>query len=269
MSETAYVHGTDPAEQDRLSRLNRMTNAAFEQFLGLNGGERVMEIGSGLGILAEEVAGGLPRGFFAGVEYSPEQLAAMRRRRRELRGPAPNAFFCRGDARALPFLTSSFDLVYMRYVLEHVGNPEQVLREAHRVLRDGGRLRVQENNILAVDVDPDCPVFMRVWRQLAVLQQRMGGDALIGKRLFGLLRRAEFRNIELSVQPEVHYQGSEYFHPWIENLIEIIEGIRERLLAERLATSNEVNDAIKELRAVENDADGAAFFYWNRAAAEK
>jgi ubiquinone/menaquinone biosynthesis C-methylase UbiE len=38
----------------------------------------------------------------------------------------------------LPFDDESFDLVFSRYVLEHVGNPAELLHEVYRILRPGG-----------------------------------------------------------------------------------------------------------------------------------
>lgn len=45
-----------------------------------------------------------------------------------------------GDAHNLPFKDESFGGIILQMVLEHVADPKQVLQEAHRVLRPGGRL---------------------------------------------------------------------------------------------------------------------------------
>ena len=48
--------------------------------------------------------------------------------------------FVQADARAMPFPNNEFDGVWTIWVLEHVPNPEQALREIRRVLKPGGLL---------------------------------------------------------------------------------------------------------------------------------
>lgn len=261
MTKAAYIHGTDGEEQGRLALLNRLTNEAFVNFLGVREADAVLEIGSGLGILARDVAARAREVW--GVEYSEEQLSKAERDGRM------NLRFVRGDAHALPFEDESFDLVYCRYVLEHVADPPRVLREMRRVLRAGGRARVQENNILANILDPPCPRFEKVWRSFAELQRHLGGDALIGGRLFSLFKRAGFRQVELSIQPEIHYAGEPTFGAWMENVAGNVRGGARGLIDEGLATREDVEGALAELREFAARDDASMIFYWNRAAGVK
>lgn len=52
-----------------------------------------------------------------------------------------------GDINALPFRDASFDVVYGRWLLEHLENPGIALREFHRVLKPGGRAALFTTNI--------------------------------------------------------------------------------------------------------------------------
>ena len=69
-----YVHGTKPEEQERLTKLNDILNEACLRELNLRGGERVLDVGSGLAQFTRRMAkaAGKPA---VGVEYSPAQIA--------------------------------------------------------------------------------------------------------------------------------------------------------------------------------------------------
>lgn len=263
MADATYIHGTDPDEQQRLAALNRMTNGAFLDFLTLEPQQEVLEIGSGLGILAAEAADRVPRGRVVGLERSADQLAKVPR-------DVPNLSFVQGDAHALPFDDGGFDVVYCRYLLEHVADPVRVLREAHRVLRFGGRICLQENDISLVRHDPATPAFYKVWTAFARLQTQLGGDALIGRTLFRLLREAGFGgDVVLSTCPEVYWFGQPGFGPWLVNLIGNIRSGQTGLIEHGLVTLDEVNLAIGELEALIANSHGSTWFYWNRGVAIK
>lgn len=258
MAQAQYIHGTHGAEQQRLAGLNRLTNGPFVEFLRLRPTDRVLEVGSGLGMLADEVSRRVPEGECVALEYAVEQLQAAR-------ASFPHLRMARGDAHALPFGDRRFDVVYCRYLLEHVGDPLGVLREMRRVLVDGGRAVAQENNILVNVFDPPCPRFDEVWGKFAALQRRLGGDALVGRRLLGLFQQAGFADVVLSIQPEVHWSGRPTFRPWVENLLNNVLGAAEPLERHGLAGADDLRRVEAEVRQFMARDDAAAIFYWNRA----
>jgi SAM-dependent methyltransferase len=259
MPDTTYIHGTDPDEQVRLARLNDLTNTAFIAFLRVAPGSRVLEVGSGLGILAAQIATSVPGARVVGIERSADQLAAARR--------VEGVSYVQGDAHALELADASFDLAYCRYLLEHVADPRRVLAELRRVVRPGGRVAAQENDISLSRLDPPCLCFEKVWSAFARHQQRLGGDPFIGRRLFRIFRSAGFKDVELSVQPDIHWQGSPGFSAWVENLAGNVRGARDGLIASELSTPAEVDEAISELSSLAQLPDASAQFVWNRAVA--
>lgn len=50
------------------------------------------------------------------------------------------------DSLPLPFKPQTFDLVVLRHTLEHLFSPKRVLKEVHRVLREGGWVAVEVPN---------------------------------------------------------------------------------------------------------------------------
>jgi ubiquinone/menaquinone biosynthesis C-methylase UbiE len=260
MSGATYIHGTGPDEQARLVRLNALTNRTFIDFLRAPAGSRVLEVGSGLGILAAEVAAAAATQVI-GVEYAWPQVAKAAAHDQVRR--------VQGDGHRLPLRDNAFDVVYARYVLEHVGDPAHVLAEMRRVLRPGGHVALLENDISLIRFDPPCPAFEQVWDAFTTLQRQLGGDALIGRRLFRLLHEAGFAHIELSFQPEAHWQGSPDFEAWITNIIGNVDSGRQALVRTGLSTMPQIDAAIGELSALTTRPEASAGFNWNRARAAK
>ena len=130
--KATYIHGTDATEQHRLVELNRLTNGPFIEFLGVRPDTSAIEVGSGLGILAADVAEAAANVRVVGVELSSVQLpASVVVVASHLSRLTHTPFQCGDD---------SFDLAYARYLLEHVSDPRAVLAEMRRVLRPGGRV---------------------------------------------------------------------------------------------------------------------------------
>jgi ubiquinone/menaquinone biosynthesis C-methylase UbiE len=191
------------------------------------------------------------------VEQSVEQI------RNAATDPAVQ--YIQSDAHRLEFADGSFDLVYARYVLEHVARPETVLREMRRVTRRGCRVVACENDESLLRFDPECAVFGAVWKAFQQHQQNLGGDSHIGRRLYGLFRRAGLSSVELSVQPEIHWQGSAGFVPWLKNLIGNVESARKGLIQSGLCSEQEIDAGIAEVTALFQNDQASSVFVWNRA----
>ncbi len=96
---------------------------------------RVLDIGWGAGDL---LAGLRERGHAGiGLDIADSALQAAK----EVGVPGTRA-----DHSSAPFRNESFDLVMMYHLLEHIPNPDTAIREAWRLLADGGRLILQVPN---------------------------------------------------------------------------------------------------------------------------
>ena len=133
-----YIHGSAPAEQSRLSRLNDLLNEASLRELGLRGGESILDVGSGIAQFARAMAraAGTARRVI-GIERDDSQIEEARRKGGAA-GETDSVELRSGDALALPLREDewgSFDLVHARFLLEHVADPLAVVRSMARALR--------------------------------------------------------------------------------------------------------------------------------------
>lgn len=104
-------------------------------------GARVLEVGSGGGQLAVQLAGKRPDLSIVGLDLSPEQVARAAARARPVAG---RVRFVEGSAMALPFDDGTFDAVLSVASIKHWPDPALGLAECARVLRAGGALAVIE-----------------------------------------------------------------------------------------------------------------------------
>ncbi len=74
---------------------------------------------------------------YTGLDLTPAMLARARRRAAAL---GLDIQLDEGDARCLPYGDEAFDVVVLHLILAVTPHPEQVLAEATRVLRCGGRI---------------------------------------------------------------------------------------------------------------------------------
>jgi ubiquinone/menaquinone biosynthesis C-methylase UbiE len=107
---------------------------------GVSRGDVVLDVGTGRGeLLAVAIERGAARAI--GVEYAAAAIP-LARTTLEQHAISDRAEVVLGDARRLPLPDASVDVVAMLDVVEHLAPDELELavREAHRVLRRGGRI---------------------------------------------------------------------------------------------------------------------------------
>ena len=104
----------------------------------LAAGERVLDLGTGTGAVAERAAALVgPRGHVAGVDLSSDMLTLARQRMEA--GGVPNVALHEGRAESIPADADSFDVVLSSLVLMYVIDRPAAAGEIARVLRPGGR----------------------------------------------------------------------------------------------------------------------------------
>jgi SAM-dependent methyltransferase len=195
-SGSEYLHGTDPVEQRRLSTMNRLLNTRSLERLALRGGERILDLGSGLAQLTRGMgrAAGA-RGKVIGVERSDEQLAEAHRQAAAA-GEERLVELRHGGAPDLPLADDewgTFDVVHTRFLLEHVDEPAAVVQAMVRAARPGGRIVLEDDDHDVLRLWPEVPEAEPLWRAYMKTFSAAGRDPFIGRRLVALLHGAGAR----------------------------------------------------------------------------
>jgi arsenite methyltransferase len=219
--------------------------------LALGQGENVLDIGSGPGLLACEMAAEVGAvGSVDGIDPSQSMLA-LARGRRPPKGAAEIRFVA-GDATALPFGGETFDAAVATQVYEYVQDASAALEEAFRVLRPGGRL-------LVLDTDWGSIVWHsgdaeRMRRVLAAWDEHLV-DPYLPRRLTGLLSAVGFSIARRAVIPLLNagYDPNTISARMIDFITAFVPGRQE--LSER-----DARDWAEDLTALGDDY----FFSLNR-----
>jgi len=100
---------------------------ALDSLAGLAPASTVLDAGCGEGVVLSRLSNHPARRMF-GLDLDPARLRLTRSR-------LPGQALVVGDLHNLPFASASFDLVLALEVFEHIGDPNQALREVFRVSR--------------------------------------------------------------------------------------------------------------------------------------
>ena len=144
-SAASYLYSTGPGK--------RAIWAQLLDELGLRGDEHVLDVGCGRGAVLMLAAGRVPAGRAVGADVwrrrdQSGNGRAAAERNAVAEGVRDRVELVDADARDLPFASASFDVVVSSLAISNIreaGGRARALREAVRVLRPGGRLRIVDD----------------------------------------------------------------------------------------------------------------------------
>ena len=254
-----YVHGYSPREHDRLlDQADTLTDLLHRDTV-YPAGSHVLEAGCGVGAQTAILTRHSPAARFTAIDLSPESIG-LARAMAARRGLA-NVTFQVADIFALPFEPASFDHVFVCFTLEHLQAPVEALTRLKEVLKPGGAITVIEGDHGSTTFYPESRTALRTVQCLIHLQAECGGDSLIGRRLYPLLREAGFRDV--AVSPRMVYVDAS--RPDLVDgftrltFIAMVAGVREQAIRGKLMDAASFDRGIADL--YETTAPDGIFCY--------
>jgi len=249
-----YVHGYSSRENRRLiDQATTLTELLHHDTI-FPAGATVLEAGCGVGAQTVALAGNNPQARITSIDISTASLEAAQAH--VAAAGQGNVTFRQADIFDLPFAPASFDHVFVCFVLEHLADPLAALTRLMRVTRPGGSITVIEGDHGSAYFHPDSADARAAIRCLVDLQAEMGGDSLIGRRLYPLLVGAGLQSV--SVSPRMVYADAskpQLVEGFTRNTFTaMVEGVREQAIERGLIEAARWDKGIRDLyRTAEHD----------------
>jgi len=244
----AYALAAGEAADYRLRLLHRVYGPGTLRLLldaGLRRGMRVADVGCGVGMvtaLIAELVG--PEGSVVGIDSSSAQIAQARE---WLKASGGHISFVEASATDTGLPSGSFDLVYCRFLLLHLAEPERALREMRALLKPDGILVCEDGDLTTSGSEPPSVLgaFADLWGRLGPTK---GVDYTLGRRLFQMVLAAGFPAPEISFNQPVAARGEN------KRLMELTMAEAGPAFVEAgLITADELDRTLAEMRAVCED----------------
>ena len=244
-----YVHGYSARESVRLVDQATTLTELLHGDTVYPAGSAVLEAGCGVGAQTAILAKNSPGARFTSIDISETSLqaAAAVVSRENL----SNITLQTADIFALPFPAESFDHIFVCFVLEHLTDPIAALRCLQPVLKRGGTITVVEGDHESAYFYPESQLASRTIQCLIDIQAKLGGNSLIGRQVYPLLKNAGYKDVRVS--PRMVYVDSS--EPGLvegftrNTFIAMVEGVREQALALKLMDVAEWDKGIEDLYA--------------------
>jgi SAM-dependent methyltransferase len=244
-----YSLATGQAAAHRLGILHQVYGPGTRELLkraGIAKGMHVADLGCGVGTVTGELARLVgPSGRAVGIDVSPDQLAQARDR---LAGPGfAHVRFVEASATGTMLPDASFDLIYCRFLLLHLVQPQDALREMHRLLRPGGIIVCEDGDLTSAGSEPPSALGL-----FAELFGRLGPtrsvDYTLGRRLYHVVREAGFPRPEITFNQPVFASGDR------KRLLELsVAEAGEAFIQAGLISSEALNAGLVAMRRANDD----------------
>jgi len=243
-----YVLATGNAAANRLRILHNIYSPGARELLlraGIQRGMSVVDLGCGVGMttqLLAELVG--PTGEVVGVDYSAAQVEQARAL---LPTGLSNVRVIEASATDTGLRREAFDVVYCRFLLIHLQDPESALREMHGLLKPEGIMAIEDGDLTSASSEPRSKLeeFSNLF---GALGPKWGVDYTLGRRLFHLVLNAKFSQVEISFNQPVFAKGEN------KRLLELsVAEAGPAFVSAGLVSQEQLKETVAEMRRLGDD----------------
>jgi SAM-dependent methyltransferase len=149
-------------------------------------------------------------------------------------------------------VSGAYDVVYSRFLLQHLPDPLEALRRMWRAVRPGGLLIAEDGDFLADFCVPPHPGYDFWQYAYQETLRRQGGDPLSGRLLHSRFREVGIADPQLKMVQHVYLSGEGKLMPYLT-----IARTASRIIGSGVATKAEVDEGLAQLTALANDTTSA------------
>jgi SAM-dependent methyltransferase len=136
------LNSDDLAGLDEFHGLGRAATLTMAELAGISDGERVLDVGAGIGGPARTLA--VHRGARVTALDPTQRFSDLNQQLCRRCGLEQDIEVVRGDARRMPICDADFDVVWTQAVWPSIDDKHAMVHEMHRVSKPGGRLALYE-----------------------------------------------------------------------------------------------------------------------------
>lgn len=265
---TDYIHGYTVKEQERLLLQNQHLSPFIYKNINLSGASNLLEVGCGVGAQMIYILRHYPNIHVTGVDISIEQVKQAEKNIIQA-GIPENRFAVYHTNDFTHKYHNSFDSMLLVWVLEHIENPIQLLRDYKYFLKEKAIVYFTEVFNSSLYIYPSYESIINFWDAINKLQRKSGGNGNAGIHLWHYLKNAGYQNITRMVYPLLVDESDpvfkrKHFDYWKNLML----SSKDLLVANNMLSQSTFDQFIKDMDLVKNDPRGCFSYSIMQARAE-
>lgn len=243
--------GSKDLGEKRLGILNDMYNPYSQAFLkkiGLKPGMRVLELACGIGIMTSWIAEQVgSTGQVMALDFSSEQLAIAEKRAQKLN--LGNIQFIEKNIYDIDHSLGEFDLVWGRFIFQHLTDPVLALKQAVALVKNKGVIASEESDVFTIFSDPEYSALLTCMNWFKKINTLKKVNFDIGPAFYHELRTLGLKNVDCEIVQPI-FRGEQRNHMPL-----IVLETKAAFIETGIATAEEIDQVAEQLFVLAKNDD--------------